>query len=408
MHKLRILLLGLIIFSKINLNGVGFLGISLWFYLILLACILFVFDEFNKRIKFNLHYKKYLMYLLILFFVMIAVLFIYGHLQSKMIFLSQYLVMIILSILVYITIKSEKDIKSITLWIVVSILFSSIFGLLQALNPSMYHRVIEILNIGNDNIEITGRINGLSTTTITFSYELLIGLLLSLWLFQKYKMKIMLPIALIIILTLLINQTRSAIVAAIFSVLLFYFQKMNLKKIVTNFLLIFIAIAIVLSFINLFDINVRSFFGDTSSTARIPMIITAIRYSFYFPFGTGIYDLYKLNIDLSMYSSVVVNSILSNYTHNQFSNILVEYGYLGLLLMILIYVNIFGKHFKSKNIFNYDKIWIIVIIGFTINALSHNTGILSIEPVIWSVFSIFYRHTDLKYQDILLVNGVNS
>ena len=80
----------------------------------------------------------------------------------------------------------------------------------------------------------------------------------------------------------------------------------------------------------------RFFKFQWSAWLRIPISMTAIRYSLEFPLGTGIYSPKSRHLSRGL-DQRDVESILSIHPHNQFLTTLVRYGFPGLILVILLY-----------------------------------------------------------------------
>lgn len=396
MNKIPKILLSLIIIIKITLNGVGFFGISIWFYLVALYISITIMQFINRRMFIDSGYKKYFLSIVIMLFMMVFVALINEKFDEKIVYLINFLSMILFSLSVYLMIKNDIDIKRIVQTIIISISISAVIGIIQIISYEQYLEIINFLGLNsNNNMEITGRINGLSTTAITFSYELLIGFILTLREIIKNKRLTFIPFSFIIGIALMLNQTRSAILALFLVILWIFMQNHGSRNIGKKiFFLTSLALILPLS-LEFFGVTIRLFNEDFSGNSRLPMIFTAFEYSFQFPFGTAVYDLSRANIDLSKYSLGVVNIIINNYTHNQFTNILVDYGYIGLFIMTSIYVLFISKHIQNSKNMKYDIYWILVIFAFTVNALAHNTGIFSIEPIIWLCITIFFKHYNL-------------
>ena len=396
MKKLLIYIISLIIFLKVNFNGVGFFGISLWFYLIAISFVLLIMFLKNKKIIIDKNYLKYLKLNIVFLILMFLVMIFNDNIQYNYMVILRYLFMIIFSILVYLVIQSKNDLRVLTNVIIFSVMFSSIFGILQQFYPILYESITTFLRINNDNNLVTGRISGLSTTSITFSYELVAASIICFSLFTKENRYFIFPILAILLFALFVNQTRSAIIAVIFGFVLISSGRHSFKKAGATLLILLVFVLGAYFLINNLGIESRFFNDDVSSSSRIPMIYTALEYSLQFPFGTGVYDLSRANIDLSMYPATIVSTILTNYTHNQFTNVLVEFGFLGLFTVLNIYTNIYKKHVSEAKFSKYNFLWIVVIIGYTINSLTHNGGIIHADPVIWLIFGIFYKHTLIK------------
>ena len=77
------------------------------------------------------------------------------------------------------------------------------------------------------------------------------------------------------------------------------------------------------------ELNVRVLeTSDSSARARIPMTLTALRYSLDHPLGTGTYSPTREHIGEGL-DEAMVEHLLVNTPHNQFLNVLVYYGYPG-------------------------------------------------------------------------------
>lgn len=412
MHNFQMLLISSIFFLKIVANGIGISNISIWFYLILFSFLLKIIDLTKTKVRIGKDYNRYLVKIILLSIVMFAVLTVNFELISNLTVWLQFISMIMFSVVLYTSINCEKDIYKIMKVLAFSITISSMFGLLQYINFELSQSIGSVLNFLNISNPDGTRITGLSTSPITFSYEVIVGIFITYNLLLVNKRKWILGFALLIMLVaMILNQTRSALIGILVgSILIKYFAGgiRTGKKIFSVLVVLLVLFVGYWLATPLFGIESRFTQRDFSSLSRIPMVITAFRYSMLHPFGTGVYKLYESGIDLSMYHSNVQITILENYTHNQFTNILVEFGYFGFAILSSIYYGLYKvfkniknvklKIFKSKEI----DILFATIIAYTVNALFHNGGILHAEPTIWFVFAMFYKIILIKKQNLIV------
>ena len=121
---------------------------------------------------------------------------------------------------------------------------------------------------------------------------------------------------------------------------------------------------------------------DASARARIPMALTALRYSFEHPLGTGEYFPEERHLPGGL-EPRVAEEVLRTTPHNQFLVVLVYYGYPGLLLLGAFYLLIgrsllaTARHFlKSRDT---ESLLLAAaatgaLAGYGLNSLFHNAG----------------------------------
>ena len=121
---------------------------------------------------------------------------------------------------------------------------------------------------------------------------------------------------------------------------------------------------------------------DTSARARIPMALTALRYSLEHPLGTGRYlpEDHHLPVGLE---PRVAEEVLRTTPHNQFLVVLVYYGYPGLALLVAFYLLVgrsllttYRRILRSRDIESLVLAAAVTgsLAGYGINSLFHNAG----------------------------------
>ncbi|MFF2450537.1 O-antigen ligase family protein, partial [Neobacillus sp. NPDC058068] len=344
----------------------------------------------------------YIIYCLILFVTMLLVYLVNNLIIDKAVTLIQFITMLGLSLLTYIVIQNKKQIRIINNTIIIAIICSAIIGIGQFFHLDIALKINEVLLPAKTNILDGQRISGMSNTVIIFSYELIIGVTLILARLILYKNKRferfwLIIGSLILLCALIMNQTRSAIIVTginMFFILLIY-AKNNKSTLKTIMLFSIIPISVILIgnyIIGVLDIYTR-FQSNESSSARVPMVITGIKYALNNPFGTGNYNLVDSSVEIN-YSPSIKSIILENDTHNHLINFLVYYGFFGFMIAIKIYqivISVFIKSMKN-NIGNLGNVvYFLCIIGYSFNSMTHNWGIFNSDPLMWIIIAILFR-----------------
>ena len=121
---------------------------------------------------------------------------------------------------------------------------------------------------------------------------------------------------------------------------------------------------------------------DTSARARIPMALTALRYSLDYPLGTGRYSPEERHLPPGL-EPRVAEEVFAQTPHNQFLVVLVYYGYPGLVLLAAFYLLIgrsllaTARHYLSSR--DTESLLLVAAVagslaGYGLNSLFHNAG----------------------------------
>ncbi len=122
--------------------------------------------------------------------------------------------------------------------------------------------------------------------------------------------------------------------------------------------------------------------GDTSARARLPMALTALRYSLDHPLGTGRYTPEDRHLPGGL-EQRVAEEVLRTTPHNQFLVVLVYYGYPGLVLLgafyLLIGRSLFATARRSVRLRDTETMLLAAAVtgslaGYGLNSLFHNAG----------------------------------
>ena len=122
--------------------------------------------------------------------------------------------------------------------------------------------------------------------------------------------------------------------------------------------------------------------SDSSARARIPMTLTALRYSLDHPLGTGTYSPTREQIGEGL-DEAMVEHLLVNTPHNQFLNVLVYYGYPGLVMLVVFYLLILRSLVYSgrfilrsgdASLYFLGTAVVGALAAYGVNSLLHNSG----------------------------------
>ena len=122
--------------------------------------------------------------------------------------------------------------------------------------------------------------------------------------------------------------------------------------------------------------------SDSSARARIPMTLTALRYSLDHPLGTGTYSPTREHIGEGL-DEAMVEHLLVNTPHNQFLNVLVYYGYPGLVMLVVFYLLILRSLVYSgrfilrsgdTSLYFLGTAVVGALAAYGVNSLLHNSG----------------------------------
>ena len=371
-------------------------------YLILFLGTIFILTFFLRggRIKINHYSKKILFFAIFIIFLSLVINLVNEiSLEISLINTGRLILFLMLGICTMFFLKNEKRLSIFLYFLFGCLLISAFVGIMQFFGFEFFWRLREIVGLDPKiapDILARARITGLSFYSIPFGYQLTAILpLIFAFLIQK-KSKILsktylIATFIICLLALFMTQSRSAIVGGVVGLLLVIFLT-HKKKIRNTFFVIATLCLIVLIinqitsgyFLKRFEIGyITTYITDLPArfTAQIAAFETALKY----PLGIGRGEAEEYLIGWEKYQDIFPIS-----PHNQFTNILLYYGWLGLLSLILFYYFIFkglsSLYFKKD--FPLRGVAIGLIGSFSayiINSLFHNDG-----PFLFDVFNWFF------------------
>ncbi|MYL36417.1 O-antigen ligase family protein [Halobacillus litoralis] len=411
MKNLIFVLCVISIILKILFNGVGFGGVSFWFYTVFLSgyCI-FIFLSMHRKLGLNGRIKSLLVSLFI-FLTYIILVFTANNLLFDIPYVMGLVMILIFIVSLYVSIDSFKKIKIMINTIIICTFISALIAIGQYFDIGVVRSIHNMILVNKETSFNSSRVSGMSPTVISFSYELIIGITLLIYRTLTFNNNSVFKfVDIIFLLTMLLalvfNQTRSSLLVMLVCIFLILI-KGNKTKIRTvhlfNILIFFIGIGISLFIlINYLDINNRFNSDTASASSRIPMLITAFNYSLENPFGTGVYTPNITHIPSNTQDSVI-SIILSNTPHNFLINLLVYYGYIGLLIALFIMVFVWKSHKRNvrsglinPELKRLSYCLTIIVFGFSLNGMTHNMGLFSIDIVIWTIITMIFTISKFK------------
>ena len=305
---------------------------------------------------------------------------------------------------VYVIVDTLPKVLVLSGAIIASTLGSALFGIAIQIEMEPFIRawfaVSDITELTAYNVLEIGRTAGVSNSVISFSYHLVVAVLIAIGLvllvpFQRAGAisSMILVMALVGLgLALLNNASRSAVLGvavALSLILLLVFPRMErsmLWKSLTIFLAAGVTIFVVMASVDRLSFHER-LLSDRgySSRARAPMAITALEYAREHSLGTATYspELRHMPLEMMENDPVVVEQVMKNTPHNQFLVILVYYGIPGFVLLICFYIVVLLCLYYNvrTTLMRGDLRMLVVaaaiagaILAYLVNSLFHNKG----------------------------------
>lgn len=305
------------------------------------------------------------------------------------------------------TLSLINNIKALTTFIhliAVAASVSAFFGIMQFFNVEIFWEIRSHLGPIIDY----ERIPGLAFFGINLSYQLgsiiplMVGVYLSPETYIKRKKPLILVLIFIMSSGLLVTLSRSGILGCLIGVLtvLLISPRYRLSR------LLFFALVATLAIYSISSMSERIFDAESSALSRIPLAITAIKIARDHPLGVGRgqweeqAEEYISEIrHLPFHQVVLVTS-----SHNQFLNILVYWGFPGLILVIMFYRQIFKGITFVRNTTNNPLFQTISagllgsFISYIINSMFHNAGPFLGDPFNWYLIGISFILMNFEYR----------
>jgi len=150
---------------------------------------------------------------------------------------------------------------------------------------------------------------------------------------------------------------------------------------------------------------------DISVAVRPSLALTALRYAFFHPFGTGVYRPSKEEYVI-LGPDPRVEAVVGALTpHNQFFNVLVYYGFPGLVMLVVFYWLLFRTLRKCwlATVQNHDAYkWMVggligAFLAYLVNSMFHNAG-----PFVGDWFHWFFIGLAFSVHRLVLSSSPSS
>jgi len=384
------------------------LWIAAWNYILaflIYLCILILVKKQKLRIS---RYSQRILILFILFIFLTIIINWTNGISFNSIFLmtGKLISTLLLGFCTMFFMKNEKQLKIFLYFLIGCMSISALVGIGQFLSIDFFWKLREIIQINPENIvgqQILQRyrISGLAYYSIPFSYQLssVVPLIFGILIVKKRNYYLSITFILCF-LALLVSLIKSATIGGIIGLFIIIYLNSNLKikvkKIkIFNFVIFLILIFLIFNILtgNLFtQYYNRQIFNPTVSTlSRIPLWLAGFKIFMNNPFGVGAgeYSKYGAEFLPELSNMPGAQMILTTSSHNQFLNILIYYGFFGLLILTLFYYYIFkGLFYLYRN--NKSIFFAGVILGligsfsaYILNSMFHNQGAFTVDPFNW-------------------------
>lgn len=386
------------------------LWISAWNYILaflIYLCILILVKK--QKIKINKYSQRILIIFILFIFLTIIVNWINGiPFNSTLLNTGSLISVLLLGFCTMFFIKSEKQLIIFLYCLIGFMSISALVGIGQFLNIDFFWKLREIIamtpeHISSQQILYRSNILGLALYSIPFGYQLTsiaplnFGVLIN----KRHKSffkRINLSLTFVFCFSaLLFTLNRSAILGGIIGVLVIIFMNyssMRLRKLI-SLIIIFIFLLLILNMLT-DNIVVNRFLFSKIKTGMLPRelsVLRAIDVVFSHPFGIGRGNPSYMNYLEN--SGIFFGGYIGEYSgvkiispHNQFINIFLYYGFLGLFLLVLFYYYIFkGLFYLYRNNNAFIRGVTTGLIGsfsaYIINSMFHNDGPFLGDPLNW-------------------------
>lgn len=337
---------------------------------------------------------------------------------------SRWLVTLISNMMVVLVmgfgIRNEKDLRRIVSIFLAIVMIDCAIGILQYAGIQQAYDIRAFLS-KTQIYSPVGRILGLSRNIIEYSYLLLLGFFLFAGhVFSKeIKSKNFIKFGLIILAaTLIINATRSAIggVFAALIVYVFFHQKIFHEEIIsrrkvliglTMMVLLFAAVYLVFQGKpenGLFSKKWMSF-QDTSAVGRLSRFQLAADVSLHHPLGIGTVNyekyLYAYWTDLPTNRGISLNEFS---VHNNFLRTILEYGFLGGILLVFFLITLFRRltflFTKTNDAYMKGILFAIFyfLCAYIFHIFFHNFGPMYGDNLFWFMTGLLVCAANITYQ----------
>jgi hypothetical protein len=394
--------------------------VSPWNYLILLLAFINIITIFYKNSVCSNKYTVKILSICTLFIFWSTLVNIANHapIVDVVVNLARLISFFLLAFCTMYFVEDEKRAKIFIFYTILILGISVFVGVMQFIGIDYFWYLREMRGLdpkADSDIISRTRIPGLADGSIALSYQIvgLVPLMLSFLVGGKNKMHktktFNAVIFFLYLMALLFTLSRGAVLGGIFGIIivLYLYGKMKVSKLILPFSFMLIVI---------FVINVvfggflsQRFFNksiDISALERVPVYIITAKIIIDHPFGIGRMDNNNYYLGYQDEYNEYLESYINKFSperldefndsnkeiiapHNDFLNILIYYGFIGLFLVIAFYYYIFrGLFYLYRNTdHGFGRHMAIGMIGlfagYIVNMMFHNDGPFLEDPFNW-------------------------
>ncbi len=301
--------------------------------------------------------------------------------------------LILFSMIAFLTWDTVKSSKSLRIFIYL-VLFgagvSGFVGIMQVVGVDFFWDLRNWIDPVRPELLDRSKAMGLAYYSIPFSYQMcsVVPLGLGMLIASRDKAeKIFLALVTgIVFLGLILSFVRAAVFGAVFSVV----AVIALKRKLRNKVLLALLLAVFSVTIFYFQEALRPVraYSDTSLIDKLRNQAIAVRSLISNPLGVGKEKYFEEEIkEHYVYVSGASESSIS--PHNQFLNVAAYYGFPGLLLLVILYKKLFGYASSLRKSLQNPFLWHVnlgimgSLISYLITSLFHNAGLFVGDPWQW-------------------------
>jgi hypothetical protein len=317
---------------------------------------------------------------------------------------------LMISLLLLFWINSERTLKVFTYFAITVISISAFVGIMQYFGFEPFWDLRLMLG-GPENIpgieldSSKSRITGLALFAVPLSYQLslLIPMAFALFLrkgLRKTEKAFLIIAILLMYLATFMTLVRSAIIGVIFgSVFIAYVSsKANKFKLIS--LIILLGLSVFFFSEAIFE---RFTSLDGSAYGRLPLALAGLKLAALHPLGIGEgnYQYFASEMYYGLSHLQGAEFMLITSSHNQFINVLVSFGFPGLFLLIIFYVEMSKRLFKPaqypSEFLNSFRVGCIgALASYTINSIFHNAGLFYGDVFVWYFVGLIFVYFKLS------------
>lgn len=407
-HNIRFYLITLTIIVYIMAGAASVGGVTIYLALLLISASIGLMDMTRGMAENMPVYGRKLYNYCVLMIVFISLSFAFNFISFSISFNRMILIVCSMgfAFLCSNTLHSPKEIRKVCWAVIIPTAISAIVVIGQGMNIDAAYRFANIFGAGSESEVLSlslksERYYGLAKSALYFGYQASAAVAMLAFMPQKVKSTktkyFRFVLLCIFIISLLFNRTRSAQISVIIILLvkLVHSGRISLtRKMLLRGSILLVLIALFGAYaLRHMDVNelISAMRLDeldhAGTTARIPMLLTAMNSGIHHPFGMGIY---RANPDyvIGVTNAREVSYVLNNACHNLLANCVGNHGIFTGILLVALYIATFKECMVLRKSIAGDLLEMTIGTGLAIamlllNGAMHNLYIFSGDLLTW-------------------------